>query len=121
MENGTSKISCCDSLHSSKKITKSSPIELRQLLKEFTDAAHNDPRIEERRSIFERTFDFLARCFPEGLTGKSGQTPVNLFEGVSVGCALALEQNPQLHPAVDPPWIKSDDLRKFITAATNSF
>jgi hypothetical protein len=89
-------------------------------LKDFTDAAHKDPRVEERRSVFEQTFGFLARCFPEGLTGKSGQTPVNLFEGVSAGCALALKQDSQLHPVVDPPWIRSDDLRRFTTAATNT-
>jgi|ERR1017187_1595439 hypothetical protein len=89
-------------------------------LKDFTDFAHNDPRAEERRAVFTQTFSFLERCFPDGITGKSGQTPVNLFEGVTVGCALALAQKPSLTPSPNPDWIRSEKLRPFITAATNS-
>jgi hypothetical protein len=89
-------------------------------LKDFTSIAFKSPQVEERRTIFLETFNFLAGCFPNGLVGRTGVTPVNLFEGVSVGCSLALKQNSDLKTVVNPDWIKSEELRKFITAATNS-
>jgi hypothetical protein len=86
----------------------------------FAEEAHKNPQIDSRRSTFYRTFDLLAKCFPEGLTGKTGITPVNLFEGVAVGCALAFRIKEQLAVQVNPDWIRSGELREFITAATNS-
>jgi hypothetical protein len=89
-------------------------------LNDFVQSAYDDPQIERRSLNFRRTFALLARAFPDGLVGKAGQTPVNLFEGVSVGAVLALRLNPQLTSPVNPDWISSDELRSYISAATNS-
>ena len=89
-------------------------------LNDFAEKAHDEPRIDSRSAAFGRTFTLLAKSFPEGLIGKTGQTPVNLFEGVSAGAALALRVNPQLTSPVNPNWVRSDKLKEYVTAATNS-
>ena len=58
----------------------------------FTLGSSEDPDVERRSNEFFRTFDFLAACLPGGLKSRKGQTPVNLFEAVAVGAALALRE-----------------------------
>jgi Protein of unknown function DUF262 len=89
-------------------------------LRDFTEDAYAEPRIDGRSSYFHRTFHFLARCFPDGLKTRSGATPVNLFEAVSAGAALALDTAPELEVPTDLEWVGSDELRQFTTGGTNS-
>ncbi|MFF3221767.1 DUF262 domain-containing protein [Nocardia suismassiliense] len=92
---------------------------VKDFLDDFMADAHKAPKISSRKSVFDRTFRYLSHCFPEGLKTRKGQTPVNLFEAVSVGAALALKVNPDI-PVGDTNWITSDDLRALVTGATNS-
>lgn len=89
-------------------------------LREFTAVAHAAPNEDGRSLEFEHVFSFLRHCFPDGLKTRKGLTPVNLFEAVAVGAALALRENPSLRPPLDPSWITLDELRKYTTGATNS-
>lgn len=89
-------------------------------LKKFITSEYQEPRTKERRALFRKTFDFLAEAFPQGIKTRRGQTPVNLFEALSVGAALALQENPRLHPEVNPAWVASPRLRSLTTGATNS-
>ncbi|MEU2106554.1 MULTISPECIES: DUF262 domain-containing protein [unclassified Nocardia] len=88
-------------------------------LNDYIASVYREPDIDRRETIFNQTFEYLARCFPEGLKSRKGQTPVNLFEAVSVGAALALAENPSI-PVSDTSWVASDDLRMLVTGATNS-
>jgi hypothetical protein len=65
------------------------------------------------------TFDVLAKTFPDGLRTRKGTTPVNLFEGVAVGAALALEIEPNLDAPYSIEWTESPTLKSFTTGATN--
>jgi len=49
--------------------------------------------------LFRKTFDLLHRALPEGITRGRRITPVNLFEAVAVGAALALQKKRVLHAA----------------------
>jgi hypothetical protein len=69
---------------------------VQDFLTNFCRDAAADPQIEKRRDRFARVFAFLADVFPDGLKGRSGTTPVNLYEGVSVGAALALDVDPDI-------------------------
>jgi hypothetical protein len=89
-------------------------------LNSYAMAAHADAQIEYRRALFERTFQYLARCFPAGLRTRKGETPVNLFEAISVGAALALYEDANLAPPADLSWTSSEELRRLTTGATNS-
>jgi len=76
--------------------------------------------------IFQKTFSELAKAFPSGLTrpgegrARRGNTPLNLFEGVSVGAALALKQVDSLVLKDLALWMASPTLKEFTTGATNS-
>ncbi|MEI9983715.1 MAG: DUF262 domain-containing protein [Aliidongia sp.] len=89
-------------------------------INDFAAIATEDPKIDERNEIFIETFDYLSKVFPNGLKTRKGSTPVNLFEAVAVGAALALKIESNI-PAIDSTdWLHSDELRRFTSSATNS-
>ncbi|WP_158322662.1 DUF262 domain-containing protein [Acidisphaera rubrifaciens] len=69
---------------------------------------------------FEKTFSYLAKLFPDGIKTRKGQTPVNLFEAISVGAALAITQEARPLVQNQMDWVTSSDLRSLTTGATNS-
>lgn len=93
---------------------------VKDFLNAFAEDASKDPRLEERNAVFTETFRYLARAFPDGLKSRKGMTPVNLFEGVAVGAALAIRHNPGLQVPESMEWVKCDELRRLTTGATNS-
>ena len=75
-----------------------------------------------RRLEFRQVFTQLAQIFPDGIRrpGRKGMTPLNLYEGIAVGAALALKQNEALVANGLEVWMDSDELRGFTTGATNN-
>lgn len=86
----------------------------------MADASEDfDYRTNER--TFYRVFETLAEVLPNGIVrGNRGQTPVNLFEAVTVGAALALHEQGRLNTANINEWLESEELRRLTTGATNS-
>ena len=84
------------------------------------DASEHFEQARERE--FRRAFSELSKCFPDGIRrpGRKGNTPLNLFEGVSVGAALALRKHDALETANLQQWLGSDELRRYTTGATNN-
>ena len=71
--------------------------------------------------IFKETFKFIKKSMPSGINrGGRKVTPVNLYEAVAVGTALALTQNKSLPTDVLTDAVENSRLKRFITAATNS-
>jgi hypothetical protein len=93
---------------------------VKQFLDDFTLSARDEPDIAERTKIFDQTFEFLQQCFPHGLRSRKGLTPVNLFEGVAVGAALALKQKPTLALPQSLDWLNDPELKKYVSGATNT-
>lgn len=93
---------------------------VQDFLTTYVADASKEPQLDRRSQLFRSTFAFLAQCFPTGLKTRKGQTPVNLFEGVAVGAALALESGGFVHPVIEPKWVFSEEMRKLTTGATNS-
>lgn len=88
-------------------------------LNDFMRDTREDFDYAQNRRLFDMTFNELSRVFPEGIhRGNRRSTPLNLFEGVSVGAALAVRQNSELRGAVD--WIDDPELRRLTTGATNT-
>lgn len=73
----------------------------------------------EGEEIFRRTFNELGNL-PNGITRGRTTTPTNLFEGVAVGAALALQEVVHLNLNNAQEWIESDELKGYTTGATNS-
>ncbi|WP_445216191.1 DUF262 domain-containing protein [Bradyrhizobium sp. Pa8] len=86
---------------------------MRDASKSFATAPHE--------TEFEKVFAELAKAFPKGLfrAGGKGRTPLNLYEGIAVGAALALRETNHLKLQGLGDWIDCDELRSYTTGATN--
>ncbi|OFJ54624.1 hypothetical protein BEL07_06255 [Mycolicibacterium grossiae] len=93
---------------------------VRDFLNDFCADATKDPQISLRTDYFDRAFRYLAECFPNGLRSRKGTTPVNLYEGISVGAHLALMENPNLASPSSLKWVLGDNMKAVTTGATNS-
>lgn len=93
---------------------------VKDFLNDFCADAAADPQLDERRKTFSATFEYLASAFPHGLKSRKSTTAVNLYEGVAVGAALALQQKPDLSAPVNFDWVTSDGIKKVTTGATNN-
>ena len=72
-------------------------------------------------ALFKKTFALLKSKLPSGLVrGNRGVTPVNLYEGISVGTALAIRSGKVIDTAKLPLLLNDQDLRLLTTGATNS-
>ncbi len=88
---------------------------LNDYMQEATKAFDYEPN----QRHFEITFRELARVFPSGIRRRTRLTPVNLFEAVAVGAALALKKRKTILGNAEK-WIDSDELRQLTTGATNT-
>lgn len=94
---------------------------VKEFLNSYMEDASASFDIVSRKVEFVKVFRELARVYPKGVTRAPGKnrTPLNLFEGVAVGAALALKKNDQLVTQDLRKWMGSPELRKYTTAATN--
>lgn len=79
------------------------------------------PLAKAQISSFHATFSFLKHALPHGIVrGARAITPINLYEAISVGTALALDKDPALEADVVRALLNDQELRKWTTGATNS-
>jgi hypothetical protein len=74
-----------------------------------------------REREFRATFAELAKAFPHGIMrhDRKGTTPLNLYEGIAVGAALAIKSNGRLEIRNLSKWMASKELHRHTTGATN--
>lgn len=72
--------------------------------------------------LFLDTFKNLAKAIPHGIVRSPTRnlTPLNLFEAVAVGAALALKKHGRIKTSGVSSWIQSEKLRQLTTGATNT-
>jgi hypothetical protein len=95
---------------------------VKNFLDDYMNSADRKFDYEGQEAIFRQTFKALAAAFPNGLRRPGGKmtTPLNLFEGVSVGAALAIKKSGKLQTNNPDEWLSSPALRAFTTGATNN-
>jgi hypothetical protein len=93
-----------------------------EFLSEYMKTATKQFDYLQGSAVFSKTFKEIARLFPDGIRrpDRKSTTPLNLYEGVAVGAALALRKVSKLHASGLEAWMKSDELRRLTTGATNS-
>lgn len=76
--------------------------------------------VNEKR--FLETFQQLAKVLPNGIVRGEHRkiTPLNLYEAVAVGAALAMKKQSKLVASGTVAWLGSDQLRMLTTGATNN-
>ena len=72
--------------------------------------------------LFLNTFGNLRKAVPDGIARSPTRklTPLNLFEAVTVGAALALKQRGKIKVTGVSNWLRSEELRALTTGATNN-
>jgi hypothetical protein len=77
---------------------------------------------EEMKALFTTMLKYVDKYFPNGFrkTPNAKSTPRVRFESISVGVALALNENPDIEP-ISMDWLSSDEFKKHTTThASNS-
>ena len=96
---------------------------VRDFLNDYMRSASKKFDLVNGERVFRSTFAKLAKALPNGISrpgiGKRTTTPLNLFEGVSVGAALALKSKKVLSHK-DTNWLGAEELKTFTTGATNN-
>ena len=92
-----------------------------EFLNKYMESAASQFDYLQGATIFEKTFKEIARVLPGGIRrpDRRSTTPLNLFEGVAVGAALALQEVNRLRVIGLDRWLRSAELRKYTTGATN--
>ena len=91
-------------------------------LNDYMRSASTSFNYRSHRRLFVRTFGQLMRVLPGGIVRGTRRkiTPINLFEAVAVGAALALKERTRLNGRNINEWIGSSDLKRLTTGATNN-
>ncbi|MDR3562931.1 MAG: DUF262 domain-containing protein [Negativicutes bacterium] len=94
---------------------------LNDYMKFASDSENNFDLVGHERE-FKATFHALADAFPAGIMRphRKGNTPLNLYEGIVVGAALAIRQKGGLETTDMNKWLDSDPLRHYTQGATNN-
>lgn len=70
-------------------------------------------------ALFHQTMGLLSSAFPKGISRGRAATPVNLYEALSVGTALALKSGKAVDPKNFAPLIEDEKLKSFTGAGSN--
>ena len=89
-------------------------------LNDYMAAATKSFDYVKGETVFLKTFSELLRAFPNGISRRTRLTPVNLFEAVAVGAAIALETRATLLRRHVKSWIGSEELKSMTTGGTNN-
>lgn len=75
-----------------------------------------------KEKLFLDTFKNLSEALPDGIIGSPTQnrTPLNLFDAVAVGAALALKRQDRIDTTNVSSWVQSEDLDKLTTGGANN-
>jgi hypothetical protein len=104
-------------LHDYKNFDHSVKEFLNNYMKKATEKFNYKDDVE----LFDNVFLELSKVLPKGISrANRSTTPVNLYEGVAVGAALAYQKTGMIVTSNILEWIHSEELRGLTTDATNS-
>jgi hypothetical protein len=89
-------------------------------LNEYMRDRLDDTPQKRALEAFHHTFSFLKRELPEGIVGRKKVTPVNIFEGISVGAGLVFMRRKTPKRGVALRLLNDDEFKKFTSVGTNT-
>ena len=93
---------------------------VKDFLNSYMEKADKKFNYSENDKIFKEVFKTLNKALSNGISKGRKNTPLNLYEAVSVGAALAYIKNGKINTAGIQEWIKDKELIKYTTGATNT-
>jgi hypothetical protein len=93
-----------------------------EFLNDYMKAASTHFAMAIREKEFRQVFRELAHIYPRGIMRpqRKGNTPLILYEGITVGAVFAIRKNGRLESKGLSEWMGSPKLREYTTEATNS-
>lgn len=93
---------------------------VRDFLNDYMSKASKEFIYDKNEKIFRHVFEVLNNALPNGISKGRRNTPLNLYEAVSIGAALAYINTGKINTSNIDTWITDKELMKFISGATNS-
>lgn len=93
---------------------------VRDFLNEYMAKADKKFNYSKNEKIFKTVFETISLALPNGISKGRKNTPLNLYEAVSVGAALAYINKGLINTTGIQTWLTDSELIKYITGATNS-
>lgn len=93
---------------------------VKDFLNNYMSKADKNFNYSKNDKLFREVFRILNKALPMGISKGRKNTPLNLFEAVSVGAALAYKEKGKINVKGIEEWLKDKELLKYITGATNS-
>ncbi|MBE6073445.1 MAG: DUF262 domain-containing protein [Selenomonas ruminantium] len=93
---------------------------VREFLNDYMEKVGEKFQYSKNEKLFKHVFEVLNNALPNGITRGRKNTPLNLFEGVSIGAALAYINTGKINTSKIDEWITDKELMKYISGATNS-
>ena len=93
---------------------------VKDFLNDYMGKANKNFEYSRNERIFKYVFEVLNDALPGGITKGRRNTPLNLYEAVSVGAALAYINKGEINTKNISEWIVDKELIKNISGATNS-
>ena len=93
---------------------------VKEFLNNYMEKADKDFEYAYNEKLFCDVFKILNNALPKGISKGRKNTPLNLYEAVSVGAAMAYLKNGRINTVGVQEWIKDKELIKYTTGATNS-
>lgn len=93
---------------------------VKEFLNDYMAKADRSFNYSKNDKLFRTIFKLLNDALPNGITKGRKNTPLNLYEAVSVGAAMAYLKNGKINTDGIENWIQEKTLLKYITGATNS-
>lgn len=93
---------------------------VKDFLNEYMRKANKRFEYKKNELAFRNVFRILNEALPNGISKGRNNTPLNLYEAVTVGALKVYLVKKQINVAGIETWIKDPELIKFTTGATNS-
>lgn len=93
---------------------------VKDFLNDYMQKAGKDFDYTKGRNVFSETFKALSSALPEGINRYSKRTPINLYEGVAVGAAMAYSEKGEINTSGVDEWINDGELTELTRGATNT-
>lgn len=93
---------------------------VKEFLNDYMEKADKKFNYSKNEKLFIEVFRVLNEALPMGISKGRKNTPLNLYEAVSVGAAMAYLEKGEINTEGIQEWIKDEELIKYTTGATNT-
>jgi hypothetical protein len=92
---------------------------VKSFLNDYMKGHQNSAIPADQVQLFKQVMDLIAAAFPSGISRGRAVTPVNLYEAISVGTALALRNGADVAPEQISPLAQNEQLKTYTGAGSN--